>query len=67
MSALPELLAAAAAAAWGVPFRRLLSLHDPTELAIERFVVDQAVERARDIEEGKATLIGNAVGKALSG
>lgn len=67
MSALPELLSAAAAAAWGVPCRRLLTLSDPTELAVERFLVDAAVERARDIEEGKAILIGNAVGKALAG
>lgn len=67
MSALPELLSAAAAAAWGIPYRRLLTLHDRTELAMERFLVDSAVERARDIEEGKAIAIGNAVGKVIGG
>lgn len=67
MTRLPEVRAAAAAAAWGVAHRRLLTLHDPVELALERHVVAEAIEMRRDIEEAKAVKVGNAVGRALGG
>lgn len=67
MTGLPEIASAAAAAAWGVSYRRLLTLRDRVELTLERVIVSEAVERARDIEEAKANRIGNAVGKTLGG
>lgn len=65
MTRLPELLSVVAAAAWGVPHERLLTLHDPTELTLERFLVGRAIEQRRDIEEAKATHVGNAVARAF--
>lgn len=67
MIRLPEIQNAASAAAWGVPYRRLLTLRDRAELAVEQLVVALAVDRRREIEEGKAKLVGNAVAKALGG
>lgn len=67
MTRLPEIEVASAAAAWGVAHRRLLTVHDPIELAVERHVVGRAIEMRRDIEEAKATKVGNAVGRALGG
>ncbi len=67
MIRLPDFQLAAAAAAWGLPYRRLLTAVDSLDKVIEAKIIEMAIEKRIESEEAIASQIGYFVAKALAG